>query len=176
MALRRTAPPAAALLFAAGCSLPPPASGALQPSGTNGAAATVRGSAAADGTPVLDAYRRFHEVFEYSLATGDAGRVRQAATGAAAARLLTALRANRRAGVVQRGHSVPHPQLRAARAASADVVDCVTTSGLWTYRAATGARVGRAPKAGRYLLYARLVRAKGAWKVALVTYPEDPRC
>ncbi|MQY03711.1 hypothetical protein [Actinomadura macrotermitis] len=175
--------PLGAALLAGGCAPSPAAPGAprpgtLRPGGTPAAAAAAVPDAGADGPAlqVLGQYRRFHQVFEYTLETGDPGRVPEVATGTAAARLLAAVRANRRAGVVQRGHAVPHPRLLARRAATADVLDCATASGLWTFRIRSGAQVGRAPEPGRYLLYARLVRSGGVWRVDSVTYPRDHRC
>ncbi|GAA1546879.1 hypothetical protein GCM10009678_31880 [Actinomadura kijaniata] len=134
-----------------------------------------------DGSP-LGRYRLFHEVVEYTLETGDPRRVPAVATGPAAARLLNRVRRNRRAGVVQRGHAVPRPTLTALRegpghgAGTAEIVDCVTASGPWTYRARTGERVGPAPRPRRHLVHATLTKAHGIWKVAALTTPRNAHC
>ncbi|MBO2454539.1 hypothetical protein J4573_46150 [Actinomadura barringtoniae] len=161
---------------AAACA-PAGASGGFSPSGTYG----PRGEAATwAATPshatVLAAYRRFHQVFESVLETNDPSQISSAATGPEAARLTRLVRANRRAGVIQRSHTIPHPHVATLSAKSAEIIDCATTSGLWTYKQRSGARVGKPPRPRRYLLYVSLTATEGTWKVNKITYPKDPRC
>ncbi|WP_067817487.1 hypothetical protein [Actinomadura kijaniata] len=172
------------LLLAGGCAMAGATpSGAFRPGEATAPprpaspVSTPRG----DGSP-LGRYRLFHEVIEYTLETGDPRRVPAVATGPAAARLLDRVRRNHRAGVVQRGHAVPRPTLTALRegpghgAGTAEIVDCVTASGPWTYRARTGERVGPAPRPRRHLVHATLTKAHGIWKVAALTIPRNARC
>lgn len=162
------------LLLVSACTAPAGATGTFQPKGTHEPsrpAPQPPGSQAA-----LRAYRRFHEVFERALETNDASRIPEVATGPQARHLHKVIRANRSAGLIQRSHAVPHPRLTALHAPTAQIIDCVTTSGLWTYRARTGARVGAPPKPQRNLLYATLRLTNGTWKVSNITHPRNPKC
>ncbi|MFI6517280.1 hypothetical protein ACIBF1_17120 [Spirillospora sp. NPDC050679] len=175
--MTRTGALAAAALLAGACTPTAGASGDLRPSGSPPPAAPRRAAVPpGGGAQVLDRYRLYHRVLEHALETGDTRRVRTVATGEAADRLLGTVRRNRRAGVVQRSHAVPRPRVAALRARTADIVDCVSTSGLWTYRKRTGARVGAPPRAARYLLYVSMARTRDGWKVARISHPRDPRC
>jgi hypothetical protein len=164
------------VLLLSACA-PAGASGGFSPRGTYG----PRGEAATwAATPspagVLAAYRRFHEAVENALETNDATRIPQVAVDPEARHLTQAIRANRRAGLIQRSHTVPHPHVATLTQRSAQIVDCATTSGLWTYKDRSGARAGKPPRPRRYLLYVTLTAAEGTWKVNRVTYPKDPTC
>lgn len=156
---------------------PAGATGGFSPSGTygpRGEAATW--AASPSRATVLAAYRHFHQVFESALETNDASQISSAATSPEAARLTHLVRANRRSGVIQRSHTIPHPRVATLNLRTAEIIDCATTSGLWTYKQRTGARVGKGPRPRRYLLYASLTATEGTWKVNRVTYPKDPKC
>ncbi|MFC5185439.1 hypothetical protein [Actinomadura harenae] len=155
--------------------------GSLDPSGVfpNRAAAapaSLAPPAVAARTAVLLRYRRFHQVVERALATGDASQVPDVATGVEAGRLRDEIAADARAGIVRRGHAAPHPRAASVRAGSAVVVDCMAAAGPYTFRRDTGKRVGGVPAPRRYLLYATLSRAGGVWKVASIATPKDSRC
>ncbi|MFG2005809.1 hypothetical protein ACGFNU_42340 [Spirillospora sp. NPDC048911] len=167
------------MLFVSACNAPAGASGEFQPSGTY--APSRPASAPPESRAVLErsaltAYRQFHQAFEHALETNDRSRLPEVTTGLQVRHLDRVIRANHRAGVIQRGHAVPHPRLTSFRPPTAQIVDCVTTSGLWTYRARTGARVGKPPKTQRYLLYVTLHLTNGTWKVAYITHPRNPKC
>ncbi|WP_067477196.1 hypothetical protein [Actinomadura hibisca] len=174
--MTRTGALAAAALLAGACTPTAGASGDLRPSGTNPPAPPPPEAAPTDAASVLTRYRLFHEVLEHALETNDTKQIRTVATSEAASRLLAAVRRNRRAGVVQRSHAVPRPRVAALRARTADIIDCVSTSGLWTYRKKTATRVGAPPRSQRYLLYVSMARTPGGWKVARIVHPRDPRC
>ncbi|MFC4905693.1 hypothetical protein [Actinomadura gamaensis] len=148
--------------------------GVLNPVGT----VPSRFAAAPPTAPedVLTRYRRFHEVAEKALATGDASQIPTVATGAVAAHLQKEIARDRRKGVVLRGHAVPHPHLAAVRAGSAQLVDCLAAAGPYTFRRGTGKRVGGAPRPHRSLVYATMSHADGTWKVAELATPKDSRC
>ncbi|MEV5568570.1 hypothetical protein AB0L06_00855 [Spirillospora sp. NPDC052269] len=157
--------------------------GSLDPSGaaesqhvTTAAPVAAPPTAAAARTDVLIRYRRFHQVIERALATGDASQIPDVATGAEATRLQDEIAADTRAGLVRRGHAVPHPHLAAVRPDEAQIIDCMVAAGPYTFRRDTGKRVGDAPAPRRYLLYAALSHADGAWKVTTLATPEDSRC
>lgn len=124
----------------------------------------------------LDRYRLFHATAENALATDDPSHIGDVATGPIAAHLREVIAAQRRAGVVRRGHAALAPRLVSVRDGTALIVDCVVTGGLWTYRIDTGARVGPAPAELRTRYAARLVLRDGTWKVDLTTIPEESAC
>lgn len=152
--------------------------GALRPSGRlpGRAAATVAAPPPTSRTDVLTGYRRFHQVVEVALATGDASRVEEVAAGREAAFLQDEIAQDQRAGIVRRGHAVPHPHLADFQPSTAQIVDCMLAAGPYIFRRATGERVGTAPKPRRYLVYATLTQADGTWKVAALASPKDSRC
>ncbi|MEU5880406.1 hypothetical protein [Spirillospora sp. NPDC047279] len=181
------------VLMPSGCAVPAGADGTLRPSGTYtpmrpggharpGAAPGPRAGTPAGATAVpaagtvLSAYRRYHQVVAYTLRTNDPARVSEVAAGAEARRLNGIVRAHRRAGLIQRAHADPHPRVTALRPPAAQVADCVTTSGPETFRARTGARVGRPARPRRHLLRATLRLTGGTWKVVKLTEPRAPRC
>ncbi|WP_026413939.1 hypothetical protein [Actinomadura oligospora] len=149
--------------------------GTLNPSGVfqSGVAAAP---VAAARTDVLLRYRRFHQVVERALATGDASQIPDVATGAEAARLRDEIAADQRAGIVRRGHAVPHPHLASVRPDEAQIVDCLVAAGPFTFRRDTGSRVGGESAPRRSLLYATLSHAGGSWKVTALATPKDSRC
>lgn len=125
---------------------------------------------------MLAGYRRFHEVFEYTLETNDTSHIGEAATGTQARHLELTVRMQRHRGIVRRLHDVVNPRIARVAGDTAIVLDCVLSNGLWTYRVRTGARVGPAPKPVRSRLRAMLVQVGGTWKVADIWIPRDPRC
>ncbi|MCP2336579.1 hypothetical protein [Actinomadura rupiterrae] len=126
---------------------------------------------------VLAQYRRFHQVVEAGLATGDSSQVPLVATGSEAAFLKHEVAENEREGVIVRGHAVPHPHLASVRPEEAQIVDCVMAAGPYTFRRDTGKRVGGEPPAPRhYLIYAAMTHSDGTWKVSSVATPKDNRC
>ncbi|KAB2341309.1 hypothetical protein [Actinomadura rudentiformis] len=162
------------MLLVSACTAPAGATGMFQPNGAQEPSHAM--PQPPGGQAALSAYRRFHEAFERALETNDPSLINEVTTGPEARHLHKVIRANRRAGLIQRSHAVPHPRLTALRAPTAQIIDCVTTSGMWTYRARTGARVGAPPKPQRNLLYATLHLTNGTWKVSNITHPRNPKC
>lgn len=150
--------------------------GAFRPSGTTTPSPTRHN----DTSDILDRYRLFHQVFEQALETNDESGIGEVADGPIAARLIRTVRAQRRAGVVRRGHDLVRPRLAALRVGSghgsAVVHDCVITHGLWTYRMRTGARVGRPPRPQRTRLRTVLTLTETGWKVVETSVPRRARC
>ncbi|GAA2603392.1 hypothetical protein SMC26_03520 [Actinomadura fulvescens] len=174
----KSAPLLPFMLLLTACSAPAGATGAFQPNGTYATRPTPSPpeSRAALERAALTSYRHFHKAFERALETNDPTGLAAVTTGPQARHLHKVIRANRRAGIIQRSHAVPHPRLMALKPPIAQIVDCVTTSGLWTYRARSGTRVGNPPKPQRTLIYATLHQTGTTWKVTKITHPRAPKC
>ena len=125
---------------------------------------------------VVAAYRHFNAVVESVLADDDPRPIRTVATGPEAVHLEQSVHAQMRQGVIRRGHSALSPQAAVLPDGRAIVVDCVVSTGLWSYDRRTGRPVGQPPSPLRTAFRAMLVRDGRVWKVSDTSIPDDPRC
>lgn len=156
-----------------------PCGGAGGGPGGGGTGGTASGRTAAGPTPgeVLVQYRLFHAVVEEALATDDGSAIGSVATGSVEAALLRDVKEQLRQGIVRRGHMALDPRVRLLPGGrEALVADCLSSTGLWTFRRDSGERVGAPARPTRSGFRALMVLDNGGWKVAGTGTPASARC